>query len=107
MESRIRNALLLYSYALLGIFLVVVPWTPVWEEAIRVLARGRFASWLAGGGVRGTASALGVLDLVVAGQFARAVWGGVPKKKAAPGTPPAKPQTGPARGLRRGRRQRK
>ncbi len=86
MERRITNALSLYAFALLGIFLLVAPWTPVWEQAVRALASGRLALFMVGGWARGTVSAVGVLDLAAAVQAGRALWA---KKKAAPGTPPA------------------
>jgi hypothetical protein len=89
-DGRLRNALACYAFSLLGIFLAVVPWTPVWREAAQALAPQPAAGWLASGWVRGAASAIGILDLVAAVQFGRALWGAA-KKKAAPGTPPAGP----------------
>ena len=76
MESRIQNALSLYAYALLGIFLIVTPWTPVWQQAVHALAPHRVAPWLAHGFARGTVSAVGLLDLLVALQYGRQLWSG-------------------------------
>jgi hypothetical protein len=88
-ESRIRNALALYTYALLGIFLVVVPWTPVWAEAVRALAPSPLAGSLASGWARGVASAVGVLDLLVALQLVRAVWRDGAQKNGGAEAPPS------------------
>ena len=34
MDSRIRTALLLYAFAIVGLFLLVAPWTGVWSQAV-------------------------------------------------------------------------
>ena len=86
MESRIWNALSLYAYALLGVFLVVTPWTPVWQQAVHALTPSRVAPWLFGGWARGTVSAVGVLDLLVALQYGRQLWGNSKKKGGAGNT---------------------
>lgn len=88
MESRIRNALSLYVYALLGIFLIVVPWTPVWGEAVRAMAPQSLAGGLSSGWARGVASALGVLDLLVALQLVRLVWAQNEQKNGGTEVPP-------------------
>lgn len=70
MESRIRAALLLYAFLVLGLFLLVAPWTVVWSRAVVGLvptAAGRFAQ---SGGLRGLVSALGALNLLFAFQVA-------------------------------------
>jgi len=74
-EGRIHSALGLYAYALLGLFLVVAPWTAVWEQAVRTLAPGPLDPWLRGGWARGTVSAIGVLDLFAALKFGAELWG--------------------------------
>ena len=74
MESRIRNALSFYAYGLFGIFLLVTPWTPVWEQAVRALLPVSLESWMVRGWARGTVSAVGALDLVIALQFGAALW---------------------------------
>lgn len=73
-KGRIHSALGLYAYALLGLFLVVTPWTPVWEQAIQALVPEPGAGWLRGGWVRGIVSAIGVLDLVTAVKFGADLW---------------------------------
>jgi len=73
-ESRIRNALSFYAYALFGIFLLVTPWTPVWEQAVRTLLPTSMESWMIRGWARGMVSAVGALDLVIALQFGTALW---------------------------------
>ena len=34
MERRLRQALTLYAFAALGVFLVVTPWTVIWDHAV-------------------------------------------------------------------------
>ncbi len=73
-ESRIWKAVSFYAYAVFGIFLLVTPWTPVWEQAVRTLLPISLENWMVRGWARGTVSAVGVLDLVVALQFGTALW---------------------------------
>lgn len=70
MDSRIAAALLLYTFTVLGVFLLVAPWTPVWGQAVMALLPAALAEPLLGGWARGLASALGALDLIVAVQVA-------------------------------------
>ena len=76
MDSRITAALGLYAFLILGVFLLVVPWTPVWQSATLLLAPTRWGPWIRGGAARGLVSALGAVDLVVAGQLAVELWKG-------------------------------
>ena len=76
MESRIRTALSLYSFAVLGFFLLVAPWTAVWEQATAFLLPSALGSWVTSGWVRGAVSGLGALDLLVAGQAGLQLWRG-------------------------------
>lgn len=76
LDSRITSALALYAFLILGVFLLVVPWTPVWQSATLLAAPTRWGPWLRGGAVRGLVSALGAVDLIVAGQLAVELWKG-------------------------------
>jgi len=46
----------------------------VWEQAVRALLPGSLESWMVRGWARGTVSAVGALDLVIAAQFGAALW---------------------------------
>jgi len=74
MESRLRSALSLYAFTVLGIFLLFAPWTPVWGKAAHALLPAALESWVQRGWLRGVVSALGALDLVVAVQVGRELW---------------------------------
>ena len=74
MDPRIRSALTLYAFAVLGLFLAVAPWTPIWTRAAILLIPTPFGVWVLSGWVRGIVSGLGVLDLFVALQIARELW---------------------------------
>jgi len=74
MDSRIRKALQLYAFSVLGIFLLVAPWSPVWFQAASLLPRGLREGWVVSGWFRGLVSALGALDLVVAFQMVLEMW---------------------------------
>jgi hypothetical protein len=69
LNSRVRQALFVYGYTVLGIFLLVAPWTPVWDQAARGLLPEPMQPWALSGWLRGGVSALGVLDLGVALQL--------------------------------------
>ncbi len=77
METRIRQALSLYAFGLLGVFLSVVPWTAVWTEATMVLVPTSIEAWFLSGWMRGLVSGLGALDLVVAIELFRDLWVGM------------------------------
>ena len=70
MESGFRSILLVYIYSVLGVFLVVAPWTPVWEQASHGLLPQSAHILVLSGWVRGLASGLGAADLVVAARLA-------------------------------------
>jgi hypothetical protein len=88
--SRIGSTLSLYAFAMLGLFLVVAPWTPVWTHATYALLPRHVGRWVLSGWVRGCVSGLGALDLAIALRVALDLWRGgeprprAPKKKAAP-----------------------
>ena len=68
-----RSALALYAYLVLGVFLLVAPWTPVWHDATMRLLPS-IGPWIRSGWLRGLVSAVGVLDLFVALQLAAELW---------------------------------
>lgn len=74
MDSRVRIAMILYAFSVLGIFLLVVPWSPIWESAAIALLPESAAEVARAGWVRGVVSALGALDLLVAAQVGRELW---------------------------------
>jgi len=74
LDSRIRTALLLYAFAIVGLFLLVAPWTGVWSQALVGLLPTRVGRIALGGWVRGVVSGLGALNLAVAFQMAIELW---------------------------------
>jgi hypothetical protein len=71
--SRIGTALLVYAFAALGVFLVAVPWSPVWESSTAAFVPTVAGPWLRSGYVRGLISGLGLLNIVAAWSEARAL----------------------------------
>jgi len=74
LDPRIRSALVLYAFVVVGLFLAVAPWTPIWTRAAILLIPTPFGAWAISGWARGLVSALGVVDLLVAAQVAREFW---------------------------------
>jgi hypothetical protein len=74
LAERIAAALRLYAFAVLGIFLLVVPWTPLWDQAVRSLLPPPGSPWVVSGWMRGIVSALGVLNLLAAAREAAGFW---------------------------------
>jgi hypothetical protein len=74
-DLRIRTAFMLYAFAVFGLFLVVAPWTPIWNRAMLALLPTSIGPWVMSGWARGVISGLGALDLLVALQVAREFWG--------------------------------
>jgi hypothetical protein len=70
LDRAIRTAFGVYAFAVLGVFLVVAPWTAVWSHAVAALAPQAAEPWLLSGWVRGGVSGLGALDVLVAAQLA-------------------------------------
>lgn len=73
MTSRIRTALLVYTFAALGVFLVAVPWSPVWEASTAAYVPTAAGPWLRSGFLRGLISGLGAINLVAAWNEARSL----------------------------------
>ena len=81
MLSSLRPALLLYVFLMVGVFLLFVPWTSIWEQAILALMPQERGEWLLSGWVRGCVSGIGALDLFVAAQLLGELWGGVQRRR--------------------------
>jgi len=69
-DPTLKSSISLYIFLVLGLFLAVAPWTPVWYEATVLLLPTRFGAPLQLGWIRGLVSAVGVLDLLAAGSAA-------------------------------------
>jgi len=77
LTSRLSTAFLVYAFAALGVFLVAVPWSPVWETSTAGYLPTIVGPWLRSGFVRGLVSGLGVLNLAAAWSEARGLlWPG-------------------------------
>jgi len=72
--ARIQTAMALYAFGVLGLFLLAVPWTSVWDQVTLALLPKALGGWVRSGWVRGAVSGLGALDLVAAAREARALW---------------------------------
>ena len=66
----LKSSIALYVFLVLGLFLAVAPWTPVWYEATVLLLPTRFGVPAQQGWIRGLVSAVGILDLLAAGSAA-------------------------------------
>ena len=71
MPARFTTALIIYAFAALGIFLLVVPWSPVWETATSAFLPTLAGPLLRSGFTRGLVSGLGALNVAVAWSEAR------------------------------------
>jgi hypothetical protein len=65
---------MLYAFGVLGLFLLVAPWTPAWTQATYSLLPRPVGRWVLTGWARGIASGLGALDLLIAAQLAVELW---------------------------------
>ncbi len=74
MTDRIRPVLAVYVFGVLGIFLVMAPWTEIWDEGTRLLLPTGVSRWAGSGVTRGMVSGIGLLDLAVAAAEAAAFW---------------------------------
>ena len=74
MAASLRSALHLYVFGMLGIFLLAVPWTAIWDRATLAMAPTWVGAWVRSGWFRGGVSALGLLDLAVAAREGRLLW---------------------------------
>ena len=70
MDPRLRHAAQLYLFFIFGVFLVVAPWSLIWDHMVISIAPSGMAGALSTGWVRGAISGLGLLDLILALQQA-------------------------------------
>ncbi len=89
MPASVRTAVTLYAFGLLGAFLLVTPWTSIWERATLALTPTVIGPWVRSGSVRGLVSAIGVLDLAIATIEARTLWSQLASRNPQP--PPGSP----------------
>ena len=71
---QVRTALRLNCFSMLGLFLLVVPWSALWDQVVIALMPVELAFWLRSGWARGAVSGLGILDLVVAYRDTGQLW---------------------------------
>ena len=69
--SRLQVALHVYVFAALGLFLIAVPWSPVWHAATAPYLPTPIGPWLRSGFLRGLISGLGALNVLAAWGEAR------------------------------------
>jgi hypothetical protein len=74
LTDRIRPALAVYVFGVLGVFLAAAPWTAIWDEGTSFLLPMTAAAWARSSWVRGAVSGIGLLDLVVAAGEAAELW---------------------------------
>jgi hypothetical protein len=72
--ERIKLALGVYALSVVGVFLLAVPWTTLWDAATSGFAPTAGGAWIRSGWVRGAVSGLGVLDLAAAAGEAAGLW---------------------------------
>jgi hypothetical protein len=75
--ARIQTAMAVYAFGVLGLFLLAVPWTSVWDQVTVALLPQALGGWVRTGWARGAVSGLGALDLMAAAKEARALWRGL------------------------------
>ena len=74
MIARLQTAMTLYVFGALGLFLLAVPWTSVWDQVAIALLPQALGGWVRSGWVRGAVSGLGALDLAAASKEAATLW---------------------------------
>jgi hypothetical protein len=71
LPSRFTTALIIYAFAALGVFLIAVPWSPVWDSVTAAFLPTIVGPVLRSGFTRGFVSGLGALNVAVAWSEAR------------------------------------
>lgn len=75
MDVRLKTALQAYAFAVVGSFLVLAPWSAIYDQAVLDLARPDGpAPFLGSGWVRGAISGLGIVDLAIAVRETTVLW---------------------------------
>ena len=74
MDHRLRAVATLYVLGLLGVFLVAVPWTAVWDRATLAFVPTTLGGLVRSGWFRGAVCGLGALDLLAAAEEAGGLW---------------------------------
>jgi hypothetical protein len=82
--STLRAALHAYAFGLVGVFLIAVPWSPLWESVVLALSPTEWAALARAGWLRGLVSGLGALDLWVAVAAGSALWRSARAARVAP-----------------------
>lgn len=76
MDPKLRSALTAYVFGVLGVFLVLAPWSALYRQVlIWAEVSSTVGTVLAGGWFRGAISGIGLLDLAVAVREARRLSG--------------------------------
>jgi hypothetical protein len=76
-NSRLQAAFFVYVFAAVGVFLLLAPWSQLWETSTAGYLPTPLGPWFRSGFVRGLISGLGVLNIVAAWNEARALlWPG-------------------------------
>ncbi len=68
MNSRLRRAILAFAWFDLGLLLVLLPWTPLWESNYLLSRHPGWIPFLLNGYLRGAISGLGAVDILFAAQ---------------------------------------
>ncbi|MDX1387917.1 MAG: hypothetical protein R3344_01925 [Acidobacteriota bacterium] len=74
MDTRLRAVASLYILGLVGVFLVAVPWTPIWDRATLAFVPTALGGVVRSGWFRGAVCGLGALDLLAAAEEAGELW---------------------------------
>ena len=74
MNVSLRTVAVLYVLGLLGVFLMTVPWTPVWDRATLAFVPTALGGWVRSGWFRGLVCGLGAIDLAAAADEASNLW---------------------------------
>jgi hypothetical protein len=85
MDVRLKTALNAYVFAVVGAFLVLAPWSAIYDQAVLDLANPKGpAPFLASGWVRGAISGLGIVDVAVALRETAVLWRLLRSRRPAP-----------------------
>jgi hypothetical protein len=74
LNVRLRTVVVLYILGLLGVFLMTVPWTSIWDRATLAFVPTALGGWVRSGWFRGLVCGLGAVDLLAAADEAGNLW---------------------------------